>query len=114
VPCCQKEVRPLIRPDGRFAAFTHDGIVAADFAASLTDVMRALWLRSRGYRAEIVEFVPLEHSLKNRLIRAKFTRRRDQAASELDALLAELSGPPAIVRGEGLDVPPDAPAGLGS
>jgi SAM-dependent methyltransferase len=101
VPCCQKEVRPLIREDGRFGPFLHDGIVAADFAASLTDVIRALWLRSRGYRAEIVEFVPLEHSLKNRLLRAKFTRRRDRAGAELDQMLAELSGPPAIVRDAG-------------
>ena len=79
-PCCQKEVRPLLRADGRFAAFLRDGIVAADFAATLTDVIRSVWLSSRGYRTEIVEFVPLEHSLKNRLIRAKFTRRRDGGA----------------------------------
>jgi SAM-dependent methyltransferase len=98
-PCCQKEVRPLLAPDGRFAAFLHDGIVASDFAATLTDVMRALWLRTRGYRAEIVEFVPLEHSLKNRLIRAKFTRRRDaRAAAELEELALGLAGPPAILR----------------
>lgn len=100
VPCCQKEVRPLIRPDGRFGAFLKDGIVAADFAATLTDVIRALWLRSRGYRAEIVEFVPLEHSMKNRLIRAKFTRRRDGAEARLEEVLAELVAPPAIAREE--------------
>jgi hypothetical protein len=97
-PCCQQEIRGLLRQDGRFAAFLRDGIVAADFAATLTDVIRALWLRTRGYRTEIVEFVPLEHSLKNRLIRAKFTKRQDAAQPELDALLAELSGPPAISR----------------
>jgi SAM-dependent methyltransferase len=97
-PCCQKEVRGLLRENGRFAPFLRDGIVAADFAATLTDVIRAVWLRSQGYRAEIVEFVPLEHSVKNRLIRAKFTRRSDGAAAELDDLLAELTGPPAIAR----------------
>jgi hypothetical protein len=97
-PCCQKEVRPLLRADGRFGAFLRDGIVAADFAATLTDVIRSVWLRSRGYRTEIVEFVPLEHSHKNRLIRAKFTRRRDEAPAELADLLAELERPPAIAR----------------
>jgi hypothetical protein len=98
-PCCQKEVRPLLRRDGRFAAFLEDGIVAADFAATMTDVLRALWLRTRGYRAEIVEFVPLEHSLKNRLIRAKFTRRRDaRAHAGLADLLQELTAAPAIAR----------------
>jgi Methyltransferase domain len=97
-PCCQKEVRPLVRDDGRFASFLRDGIVAAEFAATLTDVIRAVWLRTRGYRAEIVEFVPLEHSLKNRLIRAKFTRRNDGSEAELAALLAELTSPPAIAR----------------
>src|SRR5262249_50433261 len=32
VPCCQKELRALIRKDGRFAPFLEDGIVASDFA----------------------------------------------------------------------------------
>jgi SAM-dependent methyltransferase len=97
-PCCQKEVRPLLRKDGRFGSFLRDGIVAADFAAAFTDVLRAVWLRAHGYRAEVVEFVPLEHSLKNRLIRAKFTRRDDGAHGELEALLAELEAPPSIAR----------------
>ena len=88
----------LLRPEGRFAPLLRDGIVAEDFAAALTDVIRAVWLRTRGYRTEIVEFVPLEHSLKNRLIRAKFTRRRDAAPAELEALLAELERSPAIAR----------------
>lgn len=99
VPCCQKELRPLLRPDGPSAPFLDDGIVAAEHAALLTDVLRSLWLRTRGYRAEILEFVPWEHSLKNRLIRAKFTRRRDPAAHErLQALQRSLSAPPFLVR----------------
>jgi SAM-dependent methyltransferase len=98
-PCCQKEVRGLLRPEGRFAPFLHDGIVAGEFAATLTDVIRALWLRTQGYRTEIVEFVPLEHSFKNRLIRAKFTKRRDEEATrQLEEILADLAGPPAILR----------------
>jgi SAM-dependent methyltransferase len=98
-PCCQKEVRGLLKAEGPFSPFLHDGIIAGDFAATLTDTIRALWLRTKGYRAEIVEFVPLEHSLKNRLIRAKFTRRRDQRAHrELAEVLGALTALPAIAR----------------
>ncbi len=117
-PCCPREVREMIDPRGAFGAFLVDGIVAADFAATLTDVLRALWLRKHGWRAEVIEFVPLEHSIKNRLIRAKHTGRQDPAAAdELAALRRGLCRIPLLFRARAGEDPDDpgseAPRRLG-
>ncbi len=95
VPCCHRELKPLLGPGH---ALMSDGILREDYAAVLTDALRAEWLRSRGWRTEVIEFVPLEHTARNRLIRARWTGRPEAAARERIAVaLKGLDRPPAFL-----------------
>ncbi len=80
VPCCHAELRTLLAPEGAFGAFVGEGILQVDMAAHLTDALRLHWLRAHGYSASIVEFVPSEHTPKNRLLRAEPGRSRSVAS----------------------------------
>jgi len=69
VPCCQKEAYRQIR-SGMLAPLLQHGLAKERFAALVTDTLRAQMLELQGYRTQLVEFVPLEHTAKNVLIRA--------------------------------------------
>jgi SAM-dependent methyltransferase len=93
-PCCQHELNAQLAAKtpaapGRLAlqaAFRH-GIVRERLAALLTDVLRAEMLESKGWQVQILEFIDLEHTAKNLLIRAV---RRDPASAVSDAGYREL------------------------
>jgi hypothetical protein len=72
VPCCQHELFGQVR-DETLAPLLEHGILRERFAALATDAARAQLLQAAGYDAHVVEFVDLEHTAKNVLIRA--TRR---------------------------------------
>lgn len=76
VPCCQHELFDQVRADGLAPLLEH-GILRERFAALATDAARAELLEAVGYEARVVEFVDLEHTAKNLLIRAV---RRDSGA----------------------------------
>jgi Methyltransferase domain len=76
VPCCQHELFDQVRADGLAPLLEH-GILRERFAALATDAARAQLLEAVGYDARVVEFVDLEHTAKNLLIRAA---RRDSGA----------------------------------
>ena len=69
VPCCQKEAYRQIRST-LLAPLLRHGLAKERFAALVTDTLRAHLLELHGYRTQLVEFVPLEHTAKNVLIRA--------------------------------------------
>jgi SAM-dependent methyltransferase len=69
VPCCQKEAYGQIRSD-LLAPLLRHGLAKERFAALATDTLRAQLLELAGYRTQLVEFVALEHTPKNVLIRA--------------------------------------------
>jgi SAM-dependent methyltransferase len=69
VPCCQKEAYRQLESSLLEPLLRH-GLAKERFAALVTDVLRAQLLELHGYRAQLVEFVPLEHTAKNVLIRA--------------------------------------------
>ncbi|OAB30973.1 SAM-dependent methyltransferase [Paenibacillus macquariensis subsp. defensor] len=69
VPCCQHEVftqvkNPLLDP-----LLSH-GILKERFSALATDGVRAKLLDLMGYRTQLLEFIDMEHTPKNILIRA--------------------------------------------
>jgi SAM-dependent methyltransferase len=78
VPCCQKELAPLIH-NVDFAPLTRHGILHERFAAQATDALRAALLESRGYATQVVEFIDMEHTPKNVLIRAVRRPQSDEA-----------------------------------
>ena len=69
VPCCQKEAYRQLEND-LLAPLLRHGLAKERFASLVTDTLRAQLLELHGYRAQLVEFVPLEHTAKNVLIRA--------------------------------------------
>ena len=69
VPCCQHEVFGLLSEEVLPGLLRH-GILKERFAALATDALRAAWLETVGYRTQVVEFIDLEHTPKNLLIRA--------------------------------------------
>ncbi len=69
VPCCQKEAHRQIE-SSLLAPLLRHGLAKERFAALVTDTLRAQLLELAGYRAQLVELVPLEHTAKNVLIRA--------------------------------------------
>ena len=69
VPCCQKEAYRQIE-SSLLAPLLRHGLAKERFAALVTDTLRAQLLELAGYRAQLVEFVALEHTAKNVLIRA--------------------------------------------
>ncbi|MDX6439571.1 MAG: hypothetical protein QOF45_2154 [Gaiellaceae bacterium] len=69
VPCCQKEAYRQLENE-LLAPLLRHGLAKERFAALVTDTLRAELLELAGYRAQLVEFVALEHTAKNVLIRA--------------------------------------------
>jgi SAM-dependent methyltransferase len=99
VPCCQHELMPQLR-NGALAPLLRHGTLRERFAAEVTDAARAQLLGAVGYDVQGVEFVPLEHTPKNVLLRAVARPGRDtaKAASEYRAFAAELAIDPALAR----------------
>lgn len=73
VPCCQHEVNAQI--SSRFLApILKYGLIKERMAALITDAVRANLLEEQGYDTQVLEFIDLEHTPKNILIRAVKTR----------------------------------------
>ncbi|HAH61523.1 MAG TPA: methyltransferase [Treponema sp.] len=79
VPCCQHELNSQITEnkaailsgaDTPFAPFLKYGIIRERFAALATDALRAEYLENAGYGVQMLEFIDMEHTPKNLLIRA--------------------------------------------
>lgn len=72
-PCCQHELQAQMArielPDSQASVF-QDGIFFERMGDILTDTFRANILRMMGYRADVTQFVPIEHTAKNLMIRA--------------------------------------------
>lgn len=83
VPCCQHELAATLKPAPALAAIDAHGILKERFAALATDALRANLLELCGYQTQVVEFIDLEHTAKNLLIRAI---RRDQSLPRSDLL----------------------------
>ena len=69
VPCCQHELNRQIKCDTLKPVLKY-GIIKERVAALLTDALRANLLEQQGYETQILEFIDMEHTPKNLLIRA--------------------------------------------
>ncbi len=83
VPCCQHELNGQIRNE-TLAPVLKYGLIKERIAALVTDALRAEHLEACGYEAQILEFIEMEHTPKNILIRAVRTGhiKKDQKALE--------------------------------
>ncbi|RKJ49944.1 SAM-dependent methyltransferase, partial [Butyricicoccus sp. 1XD8-22] len=75
VPCCQHELnRQLDAP--ALDIMTQHGLIRERFASLATDSIRAEILSLVGYETQILEFIDIEHTPKNILIRAFYTGKK--------------------------------------
>jgi len=74
VPCCQHEVNKQIKNEMLEPVLRY-GILKERMSALITDAVRADLLESKGYDTQILEFIDMEHTPKNLLIRAVKTGR---------------------------------------
>lgn len=80
VPCCQHQINTqlnknktqLVKDDvvESFLPLLKWGIIKEKFSSLLTDALRGEWLESKGYKVQMLEFIDIEHTPKNIMIRA--------------------------------------------
>lgn len=69
VPCCQHEINKQIKSDN-LRALTKYGLLKDRVSAIITDAIRGCVLEYAGYSTDLVEFIDIEHSPKNLMIRS--------------------------------------------
>ena len=97
VPCCQAEVAAKLRQNKALnlsrtplAELWRHPLHTREIGSQLTNVLRCLYLESKGYTVTVTELVGWEHSMKNELILARYPGRpKAGAADRLQALLTE-------------------------
>lgn len=106
VPCCQHELNRQIRNEVLEPVLRY-GLLKERMAALITDGLRAQYLEREGDEAQILEFIDMEHTPKNILIRAvkrnqkadqKESVRRQQIEASIRKCEAELRVSPTLGR----------------
>ncbi len=103
VPCCQHELNAQIST-ARLSGLTRYGIVKERMAALMTDAIRGNLLECCGYHTQLLEFIEMEHTPKNILIRAvkrpaaQQYATRKKALAEVEALMEEFHLEPTLYR----------------
>lgn len=69
VPCCQHEVNMQISNETLQPLLKY-GLIKERMSALITDAIRANLLEEMGYQVQVMEFIDMEHTPKNILIRA--------------------------------------------
>lgn len=110
VPCCQHELNAQFAEGGEqtqeqtkrescLAPVMDYGLLRERFAALATDGLRAKYLESAGYETQVLEFIDMEHTPKNILIRAvKSGKENVKAAEEIKKCIQFLGVSPALGR----------------
>ncbi len=98
VPCCQHQINTQLQnlsadkksvlKESDFGPLLKYGLVRERFSALLTDALRGEWLEAQGYSVQLMEFIDIEHTPKNILIRAvkKSSSREQNVPKIIDAL----------------------------
>ena len=71
VPCCQHELLKKIKNEAMVPMMKY-GIIKEKLSSLITDSLRANVLEIMGYRTQVLEFIDMEHTPKNIMIRAFF------------------------------------------
>lgn len=106
VPCCQHQINTqlnknkteLVKDDvaESFLPLLKWGIIKEKFSSLLTDSLRGEWLESKGYKVQMLEFIDIEHTPKNIMIRA--VRKRDCDGNEVPKIIDILKIYPEIYK----------------
>lgn len=96
VPCCQHEVNRQLENDMLSPVLKY-GLIKERMAALLTDGIRAQLLEEQGYQVQVMEFIDMEHTPKNILIRAVKDKKSGRN-QKLDDCMKALHVQPALSR----------------
>ena len=88
-PCCHKEIRPQMTTPAALRPLLQHGIHLGQEAEMVTDSLRALLLELMGYDTQVIEFIALEHTSKNKMVLA-VKRPQDPTPARRAELLAQL------------------------
>ena len=85
VPCCQHELNRQITSQILEPVLKY-GLIKERMAALVTDAIRANLLEEQGYQVQVMEFIDMEHTPKNILIRAvkdgRLTKKKKKTGIE--------------------------------
>lgn len=87
VPCCQHELNRQIKNE-ELSTLLKYGLIKERTAALFTDAIRGNLLEAAGYQTQILEFIDMEHTPKNILLRAVRKQKPDE--KKLQANLSEI------------------------
>lgn len=96
VPCCQHELNGQME-NSLLGPVLQYGLIKERMAALYTDAIRAQVLEYRGYRTQILEFIDMEHTPKNILIRAVRQGRKRDNGLQIRELAEFLHVKPTVV-----------------
>ena len=85
-PCCHKQIRQQMCSPEVMKPMLQFGVHLGQEAEMITDSLRALLLEAHGYSTQLLEFVSLEHTSKNKMLLAI---KRDTTADR-EGLLAKI------------------------
>lgn len=85
VPCCQHEVNKRIKCDELNDIFKY-GLIKERMSSLITDAYRANVLESQGYDTQILEFIDMEHTPKNIMIRAMKSSKTSMNKQTYDSI----------------------------
>ncbi|AVK86445.1 SAM-dependent methyltransferase [Lysinibacillus sp. B2A1] len=99
VPCCQHELNRQLDTPALDIMLQH-GLVRERFAALATDAIRAEILSLVGYEAQLLEFIDMENTPKNILIRAYHTGKKPspEQRTRYDNFLTLLNAQPFLAK----------------
>ena len=91
VPCCQHEVNQTINKDS-CRVINKFGILKERYSAIITDAIRANILQYCGYKTQVMEFIDIDNSPKNLLIRAVYQGGvpNEKIKEDIDKFISEL------------------------
>ena len=97
VPCCQHELNRQIKNDV-LAPVLKYGLIKERMAALVTDALRAEYLEREGYETQVLEFIDMEHTPKNILLRAVKTGKKGENTDAIRACEEALGVSPTLGR----------------
>lgn len=105
VPCCQHQINTQLQKQDKataseippeFTPLLKWGIIREKFSSLVTDALRGEWLEQQNYKVQMLEFIDMEHTPKNILIRAVKKSTGKDTTNNLPALAAALKVMPEI------------------
>ena len=109
VPCCQHQINTQLQTRGKAGGATGEvppefepllkwGIIREKFSSLVTDALRGEWLEQQGYKVQMLEFIDMEHTPKNILIRAIKKNGSSPKAAATPQLMSSLGIKPELFK----------------